>query len=383
MSEAPILVLNAGSSSLKYRLFGPKAHAASGVIEGIGHADDVPDHAAALERVLGQLSEPTLGSPVAAIGHRVVHGGPDMVEPVRIDDRVERIVEEMSVFAPVHNPSALRIIREARRRFPDVPQVAVFDTAFHATLPDAARTYAIDRTVVARHGVRRFGFHGISVQHVVAETARLLERPSAELNLIVLHLGNGASATAVERGHSVDTSMGMTPLEGLVMGNRAGDLDPAITFHLARNGWRLDDIEAMYETGSGLAGLCGDNDMRSVATRADAGDPAAELAIAVYCHRIRKYVGAYFAVLGHVDAVAFTGGVGENAVGIRTRALSGLDGFGIALDEDSNSSGTGARVISTRSSRVCLCVIPADEETAIAGEVMRLLGLGRRLPGLA
>jgi acetate kinase len=374
MPEAPILVLNAGSSSLKYRLFGSKGDAALGVIEGIGHSDDVPDHAAALERVLGQLSIPTRGSLVAAIGHRVVHGGPDMVEPVRIDDRVERTVEEMSVFAPVHNPSALRIIREARRRFPDVPQVAVFDTAFHATLPEAARTYAIDRAVATRHGIRRFGFHGISVQHVVTETARLVERPSEELNLIVLHLGNGASATAVERGHSVDTSMGMTPLEGLVMGNRAGDLDPAITFHLARNGWRLDDIEALYETGSGLAGLCGDNDMRSVTGRADAGDPAAELAVAVYCRGIRKYVGAYLAVLGHVDAIAFTGGVGENAVGIRTRALSGLEGFGIAVDAGRNSSGTGARVISARSSRIRVCVVPADEETAIAGEVKRLLG---------
>jgi acetate kinase len=217
-------------------------------------------------------------------------------------------LREPSTLAPLHNPPGTAGIDGARRALPGVPQVAVFDTAFHATLPEAVATYAIEQKVARDHGIRRYGFHGISVRFVVGEAARLLDRPVAGLNMIVLHLGNGAGATAVAGGRSVETSMGMTPLEGLVMGTRSGDLDPAVTFHLARAGRDLSEIEDLYQHRAGLAGLCGDNDMRTVVARATAGDPAAQLALDVYCHRTRKYVGAYHAVLGRLDAVVFTAG---------------------------------------------------------------------------
>jgi acetate kinase len=281
----------------------------------------------------------------------------------------------MSVYAPRHNPPALNLIRAAQQRFPGVPQVAVFDTAFHATMPEAARTYGLNLEVAQQNGIRRFGFHGISVAHAVRATSTLLGRDSERMNMVVAHLGNGASVTAIERGRSVDTSMGLTPLEGLVMGDRAGDMDPAITFHLARAGWKLDDIEAMYENDAGLRGLCGDNDMRRILSRADGGDRDAELALAVYCYRVRKYIGAYLAVLGHADAIVFTGGVGENAVAIRARVLAGLETLGIVLDISANADRAGARIISGSASRTAICVVPAAEEEAIAHETARLLGL--------
>jgi acetate kinase len=253
--------------------------------------------------------------------------------------------------------------------------VAVFDTAFHATLPAAAATYALDRALARRYDIRRYGFHGISVRWVAAATARLLGRPLADLHLVVLHLGNGASATAVAGGRSMDTSMGMTPLEGLVMGTRPGDLDPAVTFHLAgRAGLDLARIEDLYQHHAGLSGLCGDNDLRTVVARDAAGDPAARLALDVYCHRIRKYVGAYHAVLGRLDAVVFTAGVGEHSVQVRDRSLAGLDALGITVDPDRNATGDPARVISPDGARVTVCVVPTDEERAIADEVNALLG---------
>ncbi len=369
----PVLVLNAGSSSLKYRLFDGEAAGPGGVVERIGEdGSGVPDHAAAIERVLGspEVSGVTLG----AVGHRVVHGGTRFREPVLVDDAVLAGIAELVPLAPLHNPASLAGIRAARTHLPGVPQVAVFDTAFHATLPEAAYTYALPGDVAQRYGVRRYGFHGISVRYVVGATARLLDRPVSELDLVVLHLGNGASATAVSGGRSVETSMGLTPLEGLVMGTRSGDLDPAVIFHLARSGMPLDDVEALLLHQGGLAGLAGDNDMRAVQERAATGDPAARLALAVYCHRIRKYVGAYLAVLGRLDAVVFTAGVGEHSAQVRAGALAGLSGLGIAVDAERNAR--HAPVISPAGTPVAVCVVPTDEERGIATEIATLLGPG-------
>jgi len=286
---------------------------------------------------------------------------------------VEQAIDRWSPLAPLHNPAALAGIRAARSAFPAVPHVAVFDTAFHATLPRAARTYAIDQATAERHGIRRYGFHGISVAAVSRQAAALMGRPLNELNLIVLHLGNGASATAVQHGQSVDTSMGMTPAEGLVMGSRSGDLDPSITFHLVRAGWDPSTVEDLYVRRSGLVGLCGDQDMRSVVARAHDGDATAELALTVYCRRIRHYIGAYLATLDGVDAVVFTAGVGEHSPVVRERVLAGLDHLGVILDRDANNS--GATIVSAPTSRVQLLVVHTDEEREIALQTAHRLSL--------
>ncbi len=368
-----VLVLNAGSSSLKYRLVTPDRPDGPdrGVIERIGESGgDAADHGHAVARLVERLS----GKAIAAIGHRVVHGGDRFREPALVDDAAVAAIEALSPLAPLHNPCALAGIRAARVALPGVPAVAVFDTAFHATLPPAAYTYALDRELAARYGIRRYGFHGISVRYVVDATARLLGRPVAELNLIVLHLGNGASVTAVSGGASVATSMGMTPLAGLVMGTRTGDIDPGVVFQLARvSGLSLEEIEDRYQHHGGLAGLCGDNDLRAVQARADAGEPDAELALDVYCHRIRHYVGAYHAALGRLDAIVFTAGVGEHSSQVRQRSLAGLDALGIAVDPARNTSGSGARRISPDAGRVAVCVVPTDEERAIAQETAGFL----------
>jgi acetate kinase len=369
---ADILVLNTGSSTLKYRLFRAGDVVDAGLVENIGEpGGDAPDHGAAVERVLDRLDRDAVGG----VGHRVVHGGTRFQAPVLVDDAVLGAIRELSGIAPLHNPLAVAAIEAVRRGLPGVPQVAVFDTAFHATLPEAAATYAVDHGVASRYGIRRYGFHGISVGWVVTGTARLLGRPVGELNLVVLHLGNGASATAVAGGRSVETSMGLTPLEGLVMGTRTGDLDPAVTFHLTRAGMALADVEDLYQHRSGLAGLAGDNDLRRVIAREASGDPAARLALDVYCHRIRKYVGAYHAVLGRLDAITFTAGVGEHSALVRERSLSGLEPLGIAVDPDRNATGDPARVVSPEGARVAVCVVPTDEERAIADEVTRLVPL--------
>jgi acetate kinase len=365
-----ILVLNAGSSSLKYRLFDGARTVTGGLVERIGAR--VPDHGAALREVADELDLKSL--PLKAIGHRVVHGGTRFVQPTLVDDAVVAGIRELIPLAPLHNPANLDGIEVARALRPDVPQVAVFDTAFHATMPAAAATYAIGADLARRYGIRRYGFHGTSHRYVSRRTATLLGRRVEELHTIVLHLGNGASATAVAGGRSVETSMGLTPLEGLVMGTRTGDLDPSVTFHLARQGMALDEIEDSYEHRAGLRGLCGDNDLRTVQRRAGDGDEAARLALDVYCHRIRKYVGAYFAVLGRLDAIAFTAGVGEHSPTVRHRSLDGLTALGIAVDEKANrDTGTGERVISPDGSAVKVCVVPTDEERAIADEVTDLL----------
>jgi acetate kinase len=370
-----VLVFNSGSSSLKYRLLDGAETVSAGLVEQIGEAgSDTPDHTAALARVAEELN--LADAPLDAVGHRVVHGGTRFRAPVRVDDDVVAEIRALIPLAPVHNPANLAGIEVARKLRPDVPHVAVFDTAFHATLPDAAATYALDRELAHAYGIRRYGFHGTSHRFVSGRAATLLDRPLKELNTIVLHLGNGASATAVQGGRSVDTSMGLTPLEGLVMGTRTGDIDPAVAFHLARvAGLGLDQIDELYHRRGGLRGLCGDNDMRKVEARAGDRDKAARLALDVYCHRVRKYVGAYHAVLGRLDAIAFTAGVGEHSAVVRARSLAGLEPMGIQVDAERNAvPAKAARLISPDGARVAVCVVPTDEELAIAEEVTELLG---------
>ncbi|HEY8473260.1 MAG TPA: acetate kinase [Natronosporangium sp.] len=357
-----ILVVNCGSSSVKYRLFDGDDTVSHGVVERIGEpGSDVPDHHHALQRALGELDLTGL----AAIGHRVVHGGLRFSQPTIIDDEVVKAIEALVPLAPLHNPPNLAGIAAARALLPDPPQVAVFDTAFHRTLPPVAATYAIDAELAGRHGIHRYGFHGTSHAYVARRTAELLGRPLAELNLITLHLGNGASACAVAGGRSVATSMGLTPLEGLVMGTRSGDLDPAIVFHLHRAaGLSIDQLDELLNHRSGLLGLAGVNDMRELLAARALGDESAILAFDVYCHRIKSYVGAYYALLGRVDAITFTAGVGENAGEVRAAALAGLERLGIAVDPRRNRE--NASVISPPGAEVAVCVVATDEEHEIA-----------------
>ena len=399
MSEY-VLVVNAGSSSLKYSLVDAVSGeaAASGLVERIGEASgrlthegpsgktdlerEVPSHEDALRAALDAFSEygPSLDdTEIRAVGHRVVHGGARFSEPVLIDDELVAKVKELIPLAPLHNPANLEGIATALKLFPDVPQVAVFDTAFHSTLPPEAYTYAFPTSWLEQHRIRRYGFHGTSYSFVSGGAAELLGRPLAELNLIVLHLGNGASAAAIRGGRSVDTSMGLTPLEGLVMGTRSGDVDPALHAHLHRQlGWSLEDIDGMLNRESGLKGLSGHNDFREVDQRRRAGDPAARLAFDVYCYRIRTYVGAYYAALGTVDAIVFTAGVGQNAASVREHSLSGLQRLGIEVDPGRNESRiTEPTVVSPDGCEVAVLVIPTNEEWEIARQAMAVVEADR------
>ncbi|MGW7005767.1 acetate kinase [Streptomyces sp. NPDC054933] len=380
MTASRVLVLNSGSSSLKYQLLdmADGSRPASGIVERIGEQGSVADHSEALGVVSKELSTRGLGldSPeLAAVGHRVVHGGTRFTEPTLITDEVVAEIEKLVPLAPLHNPANVIGIKVARELRPDLPQVAVFDTAFHSTMPEAAARYAIDRATADRYGVRRYGFHGTSHAYVSRATAKLLGKQPSEVNVVVLHLGNGASASAVRRGVCVDTSMGLTPLEGLVMGTRSGDIDPAVIFHLSRVGaMEIDEIDDLLNKRSGLVGLCGDNDMREIGRRMAEGDSSAQLAFDIYVHRLRKYVGAYSAVLGRVDAIAFTAGVGENSAAVREAALRGLEPLGIEIDAVRNAvRGTVARVVSTETSRVAVAVVPTDEELEIAQQAYSLV----------
>ncbi|MEW2519103.1 acetate/propionate family kinase [Actinacidiphila alni] len=374
-----VLVINSGSSSVKYQLLDMTDHArlATGLVERIGERGGAADHAAALRQVADELDGQGLGldSPrLAAIGHRVVHGGTRFTAPTLITDEVVTAIEELVPLAPLHNPANITGIKVTRELRPELPQVAVFDTAFHATIPEAAARYAIDLATADRYGIRRYGFHGTSHAFVSRATAALLGREPADTNVIVLHLGNGASASAVRGGVCVDTSMGLTPLEGLVMGTRSGDVDPAVVFHLERvGGLGTDEIDTLLNKRSGLLGLCGDNDMREIGRRMAEGDKAAQLAFDVYVHRLRRYIGAFSAVLGRVDAIAFTAGVGENSAAVREAALLGLDNLGVTMDPVRNAvRGTGARLVSASSSRVAVAVVPTDEELEIARDTYAL-----------
>lgn len=384
-----ILVVNSGSSSFKYQLIEPESEVrlANGLVERIGaelgrvvHVSGgaetvteapIPDHTAGFAAMIAAFE--AAGHPLGeytllAVGHRVVQGGDRFFSPTVIDDAVADEILALSALAPLHNPAHHQAIVAARATFPAVPQVAVFDTAFHQTMPAAAYTYAIDRELAERHRVRRYGFHGTSHQYVSAQAAWFLERPLASLKQIVLHLGNGASACAIDRGRSVDTSMGLTPLEGLVMGTRSGDLDPSILFHLAREaGLGVNELDELLNQRSGLLGMTGLGDMRDVREAAAAGEAAAALALDVYVHRLRHYVGAYLATLGGADVICFTAGVGENVPELRERVLADLAWFGIEVDPERNrSTSRGIRRISADSSRVEVLVVPTDEELEIA-----------------
>lgn len=401
-----VLVVNSGSSSFKYQLIDMDAEAvlASGLVERIGEdvgdsqhkvhfvagegeasvtATDakytrelpIPDHTAGFKVMLDAFAEhgPSLEdrAPVA-VGHRVVHGGARFFEPTLITPLVEINIDELSVLAPLHNPGALQGIKAAKAAFPALPHVAVFDTAFHQTLPPSAYTYAIDRELAEAHRVRRYGFHGTSHKFVSEAAAAFLGRPLAELKQIVFHLGNGASVTAVDGGRSVDTSMGLTPLEGLVMGTRSGDIDAAVLFHLARRAsMSIDDLDTLLNRRSGLLGLAGVSDMRDIEERVEQGDAAAILAFEVYLHRLRSYAGAYLAELGGADVIAFTAGVGENSPLVRAGALATLGFAGVELDPERNEARErGIRVISADSSAVTVLVVPTNEELEIARQAL-------------
>ncbi|MBF4614132.1 acetate/propionate family kinase [Curtobacterium sp. VKM Ac-1376] len=372
-----VFVLNAGSSSLKYQLVDPETGSVSahGSVERIGEpGGPAPDHGAAVRTALGRLTAQGADAPVA-VGHRVVHGGDRFDRAVVVDEQVEAAIDHLSRLAPLHNPAALAGIRAARAALPGVPHVAVFDTAFHRTIPDAAATYAIDADLAKRYGIRRYGFHGTSHRFVSRAAAAFLGRPVEELKMIVLHIGNGASACAIDGGRSIETSMGMTPLEGLVMGTRSGDIDPAVLFHLHREaGLDFDELETLLNSRSGLLGLTGHGDMRDVQAAALDGVDHAELALSVYRHRIRRYIGAYTAELRGLDAVVFTAGVGERDPLLRRRSLAGLEHLGVQVDIDRNElASTRARRISPEGSPVAVLVVPTNEELEIARQTVELV----------
>ena len=400
-----ILVLNSGSSSLKYQLI--DAHTeevvAKGLAECIGVAQrcgqivaetklagkiafetEMNNHDEAMDRVFALLTDPEKGAvkridEIAAVGHRVVHGGEKFVQPTLITDEVLAEVEKVSQLAPLHNPPNLAGIRACMRLMPGIPQVAVFDTAFHATIPDCAFIYALPYDYYTAFGVRRYGFHGTSHQYVAGIALDMLAKrgvaPEAS-RIVTCHLGNGCSMTAIRGGRAVDTSMGLTPTEGLVMGTRSGDLDPAILVYLAR---RLDapasDIDRIINKESGLLGVSGlSSDMRDIEDAASKGHARAALALEVFCYRIRKYVGAYAAAMGGLDAIVFTAGIGENSPVVRERACRHLGFLGVELDEAKNASERGRAVdIATASSRVRVLLIPTNEERMIARETMRVI----------
>ncbi|MGL4340425.1 MAG: acetate kinase, partial [Rhodoglobus sp.] len=345
-------VINSGSSSIKWELIdvASEQRVHGGVVERIGEPGAAKDHEFAMRGVLSELG----GVHPSVIGHRVVHGGSRFTTATVMTAEVESAIDDLSALAPLHNPANLAGIRAARVAFPGVPQVAVFDTAFHQSLAPAAYTYAIDAELAGAHQIRRYGFHGTSYQYVSGRAAELLGRPLAELKLIVFHLGNGASVAAIDGGRCVETSMGMTPLEGLVMGTRSGDLDVGILFHLGRAGFTLPELDTMLNRGSGLLGVGGIADMRDI--QAAQGQDA-RLALEVYYHRLRHYLGAYLVQLGGVDAIVFTAGVGENSAPTRAAARAGHQGLGIQLDAARNEAASrDARVISTDDSLISILV---------------------------
>jgi len=393
-----ILVINSGSSSIKYQLFdmSDKTVLAKGLLEQIGEPESrlahqfrgeqgnkaglirtmlVENHRQGFQLIGDVLNESGAlreSRQLSGIGHRVVHGGEAFREPALIDQTAIAAIRALIPLAPLHNPANLMGIEVALQFAPDVPQVAVFDTAFHQSVPPQAFHYALPHDLYAKHNVRRYGFHGTSHYYVAKQAALYLNRALDSLNLITLHLGNGASVTAIAKGKSIDTSMGMTPLEGLIMGTRSGDIDPAIIFYLTRKtGLSNEEMESLLNQHSGLKGICGVNDMREITRLAEEGNEPARLAIEMYCYRIKKYIGAYNAVLGEIDALVFTGGIGENAAGIRRRSCEGLSNIGIEVDEHKNNLKT-AKIgeIQSNGSSVNILVIPTDEELEIAEQTV-------------
>lgn len=368
-----LLVLNAGSSSLKYDVFAPwpangdPTRVAHGAVEGVG-TDRVPDHEAALGSALDALRrDPGLDS-LVAVAHRVVHGG-TLTAPALIDEDSEGAIVDASALAPLHNPAALAGIRAVRAEWPELPQIAVFDTAFHQTIDEVASTYAVPVDLARRHQLRKWGFHGISHAYVARRSAEALGLPAEEADLVICHIGNGVSVTAVRGGRSIDTSMGFTPMEGAVMGTRSGSIDPGLVFHLARQtDLSLEEIEDILQHRSGVLGLCGDSDMKQVRERADAGDADASFALAVYTHRLRGIVASYVGLLPDLRAVVFTAGVGEHDPALRAEVIEPLSHLGLELDRDANRSATGpdGPVRIGRGDRPTVLVVPTDEGAEVA-----------------
>ncbi len=393
-----VLVINSGSSSVKYQLIDPSSgHAiASGLVERIGEPEGhiqhrysqkvvdlnepIPDHGAGLRKVLDLFDEvgPALAdADIVAVGHRIVQGGRYFDGPALIDTRVRGLIDELSTLAPLHNPAHLKGIDVARELLPDIPHVAVFDTAFFQSLPPESSTYALDREVAAKYSVRRYGAHGTSHQYVSQRVSRILG--ARDLKQIVLHLGNGASASAIVGDQAIDTSMGLTPLEGLVMGTRTGDMDPAVVFHLQRvAGMSVDEVDTLFNKKSGLKGLTGDNDMRGVREMVKSGDAdarrKARLALDVYVNRIVKYIGSFTAEMGGVDVLTFTAGIGENDIDLRREVCEHLEPFGVMLDEEANNTRVSDPItISKRGSSIRVMVVPTNEELAIAKQALTLI----------
>ena len=400
-----ILVINCGSSSLKYQLLDMTTSTAlaSGLIERIGEsqgrlthskhpgADDeteivreepIADHEAGMRLVQELLADPEAGvvadaSDIQAVGHRVVHGGETFRSSAKINQEVMAAIEKTIPLAPLHNPANLMGIQVARELLPDAPQVAVFDTAFHQTMPPRAYHYALPYEFYEELGVRRYGAHGTSHKYVAEQAAGLLERPLGELNLVTAHLGSGASICAIEKGRSIDTSMGMTPLAGVIMGTRSGDLDPGALMYIAdKKGYTVAEIDRVLQKESGLKGICGSNDMRDIHARAADGDERARLALDMFVYRIRHYIGAYFFALGKVDALVFTAGIGEHDPITREKCCEGLEHFGVLLDHEKNKTGRGqARETSKSDSPVKIFIIPTNEELEIARQTVEVLNL--------
>lgn len=398
-----ILVINTGSSSIKYQLFNMENQSVlcSGVVEKIGedhgylshkifkdsdkpvvkeYKGDIKDHQTGFKHIVDYLINDEFGvikdrSEISAVGHRVVHGGETFKSPTIINEEVINAITQNIPLAPLHNPSNLTGIEVAIAAFPESRQIAVFDTAFHQSIPPYAFMYALPYNLYEKERIRRYGFHGTSHAYVSEQCAEFLNRPLDQLNIITIHLGNGGSIAALKNGQCIDTSMGMTPLEGLVMGTRTGDVDPAIPFYLADHmKMPLKDIDNLLNKESGLKGLCGTNDMREVIAKRNNGDKRAELAMNVYTYRIKKYIGSYYAALGRVDAIVFTAGIGEHSPEIRRQSCEGLDNMGIIIDDNKNSSNdNGIREISTDASRVKVLVIPTNEELRIAQETKKII----------
>ena len=395
-----ILVLNAGSSSVKYQLFNMETNAviASGLIEQIGESESnakikyfddglekvverkssIKNHEVALKIMTALLIESGVIADLNdldGIGHRVVQGGASFSEPVLVTEYVTEEIERLIPLAPLHNPGHLAGIKVSLEQSPNVPQVVVFDTAFHSSIPKHAYLYAIPYKFYEDLKIRRYGFHGTSHHFVVKEAAKYLNKDVNSLNAITLHLGNGASMSAVKNGKSIDTSMGLTPLEGLIMGTRSGDIDPAVLFYLARKlGYSVDDLDKLVNKESGLKGICGTNDMREINKLAAIGDTQAQLALDMFNYRIKKYIGAYSAVLGHVDCIIFTGGIGENDSNVRLNSCSDLAILGIHIDPANNSQRKpGIATISRNESPVKVLVVPTNEELEIAIQTKEMI----------
>lgn len=379
-----ILVINSGSSSLKYQL--RELHddgtdtdnpvQASGLIERIGvSGSGVSNHTQALDVVARELDEVLDGRRIDAAGHRVVHGGERFKKPELVDPEVIRAIDRLAPLAPLHNPPATEGLRAIRDKWPDMPQVVIFDTSFHQTMPPEAWRYAIPDKWYTEHGIRRYGFHGTSHDLVTGKTAHLLGIDRSEFNGIILHLGNGASATAIRRGKSVDTSMGYTPLAGLVMGTRSGDVDPSIITHLiTSHGYDANQTDRILNHESGLLGLTGHADMRQVLESAEAGHRESRMALDVASYRLAKYIGGYHVAVDGAQAIAFTAGIGENSAPFRARVLDRLGVLGVRYDHELNMTRSNEpRVISTDTSTVAVVVVPTDEEMAIAQQTFQLV----------